>query len=312
MFEYSYLGRNLRRALSRLPQLETRLMENPIASALRRANPKLVISVFGQFPPDLVERWREATPSATWVVWYPDAMVNLGNHRMFLAPWDRLFFKEPFLVDLLTSTTNLPTHFLPEACNPSWHRSETWSSDQERQQYACDVAVAGNLYPYRLLLLEQLPSELHLRVYGAQLPLPPRFSSVDTSHTGRFVSGRTKALAFQGAKVVLNTMHFGEIRGVNARLFEATACGGFVLTQASPELGEYFRAGSEVVTFGNAAEMREALTYYLGLSADEQRAAIATAGQRRAHADHTYHHRLRNLLSVTGVTSDPTFSAMMQ
>lgn len=311
MGEYSLLGRNVRRLLTRVPPLEMRLMDKPVDAALRRANPRLVISVYGYFPPELIERWRVGTPRASWVMWYPDAMVNLRDHRTFLAPWDHLFFKEPILVDVLRARTNLPASLLPQGCNPLHHRSAEAATDQEREKYTCDVVVAGNLYTYRLLVLEQLPINVNLHVHGAVGTVPPRFSPIAASHTGEFVSGRTKALAFQGATVVLNTMHFGEVLGVNSRLFEATACGGFVLTHSSPDMNRYFDAGAEVATFDSGNDLREALHYYLDGSNEEERRAIAAAGQRRAHDEHTYHHRLRELLTLTRLTSDPELMTVL-
>ena len=94
-------------------------------------------------------------------------------------------------------------------------------------------------------------------------------------------------------------MHYAELRGTNLRLFEATACGGFVLTHTIEGLDSYFAVGSEVVAFDGPDELREALDHYLG--ADDERTAIATAGQERSHRDHTYEVRLQQLFETCGL-----------
>jgi spore maturation protein CgeB len=226
-----------------------------------------------------------------------------------VAPYDHLFFKEPYLVDILSSRTRLPVHFLAEACNPDRHRTEEPKSAEERNRYACDVVVAGNLYPYRLLVLEELPDEIDLKVYGnPRRGVPPGFERIGAAHTGTFVSGRTKALAFRGGKIVLNTMHYAELQGVNARLFEATGCGGFVLSHASPGLGRYFEDGRELATFNGARELRDRVRYYL--DHEDERASIAAAGQARAHRDHTYRVRLEELVQVVGISAHSSMGAL--
>ena len=54
--------------------------------------------------------------------WFPDAVIFLGRQLMLLSPYDALFFKEPHVVDRLRSNLDMPIYYLPEACNPRWHR----------------------------------------------------------------------------------------------------------------------------------------------------------------------------------------------
>ncbi|MGI9119631.1 MAG: CgeB family protein [Acidimicrobiales bacterium] len=295
---------NFRRSVAPLADLVLRaagprrlLIGRPVARRLEEAAPELVLSVFGYLHPEEVERWRAVTPGARWALWYPDSLANLGSQLPFVAAWDRLFFKDPHLVDVLASRTNLPVHFLPEACLPSRHGAQEAASEAERSRYDCDVAVAGNIYPYRVRVLETLPSGIDLKLYG-NLPADVRRSPIAAAYTGEYVTDRGKFLAFTCARIVLNTVHYAEVRSVNARLFEATACGGFVVTQRTPGMADLFELGTEVVAVDTAADLRDAILHYL--AAPDERVAIAAAGQKRAHADHTYHHRLRSLGEACG------------
>lgn len=273
------------------------LLGRPIARRLEEAAPDLVLSIFGYLHPDQVELWRQATPGARWALWYPDHLANLGSQLPFAAPWDHLFFKDPHLVDVLSSRTNLPVHFLPEACLTSRHCVQSAATGSERKRYECDVAVAGNIYPYRVRVLETLPPGVDLKLYG-NLPSNMGRSLIGESHTGEYVTDRSKFLAFTCARIVLNTLHYAEVRSVNARLFEATGCGGFVITHRTQGLEALFEIGTEVVAVDTAAELKDAILHYL--AAPEERAAIAAAGQQRSHADHTYQHRLRSLGQTCG------------
>lgn len=272
-----------------------RVSDRRIVEELEKAEPDLVISTNGYLFPDQVERWRERTHRAPWVLWYPDALSNLGPQRCFDAPWDRLFFKDQHLVDLLASHTSLPVHHLPEACLPSRHRTYEPATEEERSRYGCEVALAGNNYPYRVRVLERLAVE-SLRLYGHA---PSRWSppAIRSAFTGEYVTDRSKFLAFTEAKVLLNTLHYAEIRSANARLFEATGCGAFVITHANAGVRELYETGREVVAVDSAHELGEAIRHYL--NADDERRQIAVRGQRRAHRDHTYQQRLRALIRLT-------------
>jgi spore maturation protein CgeB len=82
----------------------------------------------------------------------------------------------------------------------------------------------------------------------------------------------------------------------NMRLFEATGVGAMLLTDAKANLPELFESGREVVTYSTAAELAEQVHYYLGH--DEDRAAIAAAGQRRTLRDHGYDLRMVELAGI--------------
>lgn len=83
---------------------------------------------------------------------------------------------------------------------------------------------------------------------------------------------------------------------MNCRLFEATGCGGFVLTENRPAVEDFFEAGREVATFNSRPDLLEKVRYYL--AHPQEREAIAQAGCSRAHRDHTYEIRLRRLLEI--------------
>lgn len=271
------------------------LADRTIEQSLEEAEPDLVISTNGYLFPDQLERWRVRTPNARWALWYPDHLANLGAQRCFEAPWDRLFFKDAYLVDHLTSYTAIPAGYLPEASLPSRHRTYEAPTEEERRKYGCDATLVGNNYPYQGRVLEALPP-IKLKLYGNP---PSRWSSpaVRSAFTGEYVIGRPKFLAFTQAKIVVNSLHYAEIQSANTRLFEATACGAFVLTRSTLGVLELYQDGDEVVTFDSAHRLREAVLHYL--NADEERARIASAGQRRAHQEHTYEIRLRALISST-------------
>ncbi|MFQ5696068.1 MAG: glycosyltransferase [Terriglobia bacterium] len=267
---------------------------------LRRFEPDLVLNCYEDIEPALVAELRRRT-RAVLVAWFPDVLVNLGRQYLLAAPYHALFFKDRSMVRFAREKLDRPAFFLPECCNPAWHRPQELTAD-ERAFYGCDLTTAASMYYYRALLLE-LFADYDLKIWGRGYPpwLPSRLRPAYQNH---FVAEQEKAKAFGAAKIVLNTIHYGEIEGVNARLFEAAGCGAFQICEYREALREFFEPETEVVTFRTREELKEKVDYYL--ARPTERRAIAERACARAHREHTYQHRLRCLLrTVEEVRSGP-------
>jgi spore maturation protein CgeB len=275
-----------------IPAFDLALQRVAVRRALAAA-PDLVLTVDARLDPQLVAALRKSGTRVA--LWFPDPISNLGRAAMLLAPYDAIFFKEPVLVDRLRRQLNLPVHYLPEACNPSWHHA-SWDSRLTPGTEPF-ILVAGNMYSYRLRVLERLVAVgLPLKVYGPPWPRWLSSPRVSTTFTGAYIARREKALRFRAAAAVLNTMQPAEIDGVNCRLFEAAGCGAAVLTESRSELSRFFEVGKEVLAFATFDEL-----------VDQARALIDSplagtqlgdAATERAHREHTYDARLQSLLAV--------------
>ena len=99
------------------------------------------------------------------------------------------------------------------------------------------------------------------------------------------------------ARISLNR-HIAEAEGHanNMRLYEATGVGSLLLTDAGSNLPELFEPGREVVTYAGVDDLVERARHYL--AHEEERRAIAAAGQARTLRDHTYEVRMRELAEI--------------
>jgi spore maturation protein CgeB len=113
---------------------------------------------------------------------------------------------------------------------------------------------------------------------------------------GRYVHCDDKVRAALGATICLNTLHYAEVNGLNCRAFELAGCGGFQMVTRVPTLVEHFEPEVEVATFANVEELIEKTHYYMRNPAVA--AAIAARCRLRAHRDHTYEHRLTEILRI--------------
>ena len=254
----------------------------------------LVISTDINLLPQTVRELKKAGIAV--VAWCPDALVNFGRQLFYIAPYDRIFLKDPYVCRHAQEFGGLPVEYLPEACDPLVHRPVE-PDEAARRAYGCDIIHYGNAYPSKVVFLERLAAQGYsLKLYGRGFPawLSTPLSSV---WQRKFLAGEEKAKALRAAKICLNPLHYGEIEGANARLFESSGCGAFQLVEWRRSMEELFEHGSEVVYYQSYSELLKLIEYWL--PRDEERRAIGDAAARRAHRDHTYEKRLQRLLERT-------------
>jgi spore maturation protein CgeB len=99
------------------------------------------------------------------------------------------------------------------------------------------------------------------------------------------------------ARIVVNG-HSSAAEGYanNMCLFETTGVGSLLVTDAKRNLSDLFEVGAEVVSYENADDCVEKLAFYL--ANDEARARLACAGQERTLREHTYRHRMSELIEI--------------
>jgi spore maturation protein CgeB len=272
------------------PRLE-RHLQHRLVRAAEKTKPGLVLDTCGELTPVTIKELRNVAPAVA--AWYPDPTANLGREYLLRSDYHCVFFKEPRAVALFRRNLDLPAYFLPECCNPIWHYPQECTSE-ESSRLGCDVALAGNCYYYRLRMIEGL-SGFKVKIWGGGAA-PWLDHPMLRFQQFHYVAENEKARAFRAARIVLNTFTHRDSDSVNARLFEATGCGGFVLTESCPAVQDFFEPGREVATFDSRADLVEKVKYYLAHPAERE--AIAEAGCRRAHRDHTYEIRLRRLLQI--------------
>ena len=293
----------LRRSLPGIFPILDRRHFDLIIRAARRLNPDLVLVTYGITPPEVVQRLKESC-SARVVCWFTDAIPNLHRDYLIGSAFDAIFVKEPALVRLLREKIGLPAYYLPECCNPIWHRTVALTQE-DRRRYGCDIAAAGTLHYYRARMLEALDG-YDLKIWGRNAP-PWVATSVKNRYRNCYVAEESKAKAFRAAKIVVNTIHYTEIEGVNCTCFEAAACGAFQIADWRPALAELFEVDREIVTYRSRGDLKERVDYYLAHPAERQQ--IAARAEARAHREHTYAHRLNKMFEIMGLPAgDPLLS----
>ena len=104
---------------------------------------------------------------------------------------------------------------------------------------------------------------------------------------------------FKSSKINLNSSLRSAQSAIPLRAMDVFGCGGFLLTNAQPEICEYFEDKKEVVAFHSIEEAVDLADYYL--RHDSERQEIAKRGYEKVKRYFRYEDKLREMLSISGV-----------
>ncbi|HVU10480.1 MAG TPA: glycosyltransferase [Phototrophicaceae bacterium] len=180
------------------------------------------------------------------------------------------------------------------ACDPDFHHPYTLT-DQERADYACDIAFVGtlvpdNLYSRRVRALEAL-RDFNLGIWSVHA-VPP---SLKPFVRGQAL-GEDMLKILSAAKLCFNTHGDFVFYGGNLRLFEVAGAGICQISDDLPGTRLWFPeidGKPTIITYANLDDLRAKASYYL--AHDDERRAVAQAAQQHVYAEHTYDRRAERL-----------------
>ncbi|KHK03609.1 CgeB family protein [Desulfovibrio sp. TomC] len=292
--------KTLRVTSDRLEYLENSFLQvisQAICAKVETFGPDLVLAL-AQAPLSrqaLKRLRRDGVKTAMWFV----EDFRIFTYWEAFAPYYDVFAviqKEPF-AQKLTAIGQPNVVYLPMAADPAVHRPLEVSA-VERRTYGAEVSFMGAGYPNRRLAFARL-LDYNLGIFGSDWDGDAVLSG-RVRLAGRRIATEEAVKIFSAATVNLNlhsSMSPKELVPagdfVNPRTFELAMCGAFQLVSDRTLLPELF-AGDELVRFANMEELREKLDYFLAHPGERE--AYAARARTRALAEHTYRHRMEQLL----------------
>ena len=163
-----------------------------------------------------------------------------------------------------------------------------------------DVVFVGGVNPQvhakGTAMLTRLAERRPVDVWGYGADALPNGSPLLERYHGE-AWGRDMYRALAGARVAINRhIDVAEGHANNMRLFEATAMGAMLLTDAGKGLEDIFEPGREVLTYTSPDDLVEKIEHIL--AHDDERRAIAAAGQQRTLTDHSFARRMDELVEI--------------
>ena len=104
---------------------------------------------------------------------------------------------------------------------------------------------------------------------------------------------------YKSAKINLSSSLRAAQSAIPLRVLDILACGGFLLSNAQPEVCEYFEDGKELVVFHSMDELIEYTGYYL--EHEDERKEIASEGLLKVKKAFRYEDRLKEMFKTAGL-----------
>ena len=220
-----------------------------------------------------------------WVNWFPDDPHDHETSTRLASAYDRFFTHDSSSLPRYRAT-GTRAHYLPFGCDPEYLRPLPRDA-----RWSAPLVFVGSRDAVREPIVREL-ADFGLVAWGPGWPRGPLYGDA-----------YVKALA--GAVVGVNVhQHFGERgdaarygTGANMRVFEFAAVGTPQVSDAKGDVARHFMPDREIVLYKCVGELKDLARTLL--ADDALRCRLATAARERALREHTWRHRLEELLTVT-------------
>lgn len=203
---------------------------------------------------------------------------------------------------MLSSLPNLVEHFRQQGVRSEYFKLGFGESVLERlgpvtQLYSGSFVGGFSAYHSSgTQLFEQIADEVPVDFWGYGGDTLPQNSSIRRRYHGK-AWGIDMYRILAQSRIALNRhINVAEDYANNMRLYEATGVGTLLITDMKRNLNDLFEVGKEIVAYHDAQECIKLLKYYL--EHEDERLAIAKAGQQRTLREHTYYQRMQELVGI--------------
>lgn len=263
-------------------------------------------------PPEVTDHWRAVgIPTALWLIEDPyEIDVELGRSPRY----DLVFTIEEGCLEAHRRAGARAVYYLPLAVDDSIFRPQGQSGP-----FTADITLVGVGFANRRRVLEAAApglAGLSVRLVGPHWEGVGAAAGLNPVWRAEIIPPAEAARYYGAARINLNIHRSADDPTFNLnqqgwpgwspnnRLFEIAAVGGFILSDYRPGLGSAFELDRELVTFQSPEELVAKARFYLSRS--DLRAEIGNRARQRVLVQHTYRHRLMEILSRAGVALKPS------
>jgi spore maturation protein CgeB len=302
--QHSIPGR-LRKYLPFLNQIDLKIINKKMISIAEKTKPDIAIVTGGhRISSAMINQVKDE--GIICILWTIDAPLYF-QPIMDVAPfYDQIFCQGTEAIELLDKAGIRGAQWLPMACDPDYHHPVECTSE-EKKKYGSDIVFVGSYYPERAALFEKM-TDLDLTIWGPGWESLPQSSPLKRKIRGKYTTPDEWLKIYSVSKIVLAT-HYQDpqnrfpVYQASPRVFEAMACGCFVISDRQRDVFSLFEDGKHLVGFDNPNDLIEKIKYYL--AHPEEREAIARRGREEVLKNHTYADRIKKLISLVTKPSCP-------
>jgi spore maturation protein CgeB len=230
---------------------------------------------------------------ANWWVDDPfnqDANVNLHKYYDYFFVFDSSYIQD------LKNAGAKNAFWLPCAFSPT-----SYFPGEVNPKYLTDLAFVASYFPPREELFVHLTNEkLDISIWGPnweKAPLQSFFKRYPNALKGINLPNSEASSLYRSAKICLNLNHnHSKIDGINQRMLEIIASGGFQICDFRKGFSEIFEDKKEIVYFYDSKEIPELVDFYL--NNETERKKIIQTGMKKVLSEHSFDSRAKEILRV--------------
>lgn len=234
---------------------------------------------------------------------------------MYIQYADILFVNDKYSLERYDPDRTKYVEYLPHSFNPIVHYPGSYEDGLKDGKFNSDVLFGGTAFKERLDMLANVEwNGIDLKLLGtwqewgnteSGIKIAPYIASSKI-----VVSNMELADYYRGTKIALNIHRTrGDVDGegeeldnyidaysIGPRLYEASACGAFILTDFRQEAADVF--GDTIEFFEGSDQLSEKLTYWLAPEHEQERLNRAEAARQKI-SNCTFSDRISSILLPT-------------
>jgi spore maturation protein CgeB len=256
--------------------------------------PDLFLAIFGFdiFPETLDVIRKKGAITACW--WLNDPFQF--ERGMFHSSAYQYFFSNcEASTEKYKKNGGKPAFHLPHGAYTQVHRPQTITNG-DRKNFQNDVCFVGDWGPVRQGILSMLSQRVDLKIWGPWKKHLTKKDRLWSKVVDGYFTPTDMTKVFSMTKIAIN-LHswFGYYNtGFNPRTFETPACGALQICDWKEGLDKHFKENEEIVIYQSGSELESKIKNLL--QNDALRKQIAEAGLKRVLQEHTYEHRMKQML----------------
>lgn len=231
------------------------VMEDHIRELVRKHHIQLLIvpNMYFELAPTFLRELR-SYGCKSLVAFFDDSMRFENTNRFYLSSFDFYLTHESEESSILYKPYGIDTEFFPVLPSYSYYENIIRNIDTANIETIHDVVFVGAKIADRNVFIDYLMANgIDIGVYGR-------------GWEAGMLSTEKMLAAFHASKISLNFVKTIDGSGraqFKARLFEIIMAGGFVLSEHSDELTDYFDIGLDIDTFRSPEKLLEKIKFYL-------------------------------------------------
>jgi spore maturation protein CgeB/GT2 family glycosyltransferase len=214
-----------------------------------------------------------------WNISHPDK-VSIKEYEEY----NKVYIASEYWANKISEQVSTPVESMLQCTDPELFFEP---SKKEKQKYKQALLFVGNSRKvYRKIIQDLLPTKHDLAIYGSD------WSNLvsDNYIKGQYIANK-KLYQYYGSTDILLNDHWDDMRAkgfISNRIFDALACGAFVLSDNISNMGEL---GKFIQIYNTPEELKELIDYYL--SSPTMRKQKAQQGMKLVLDKHTFKDRAK-------------------